>query len=416
MLAKLSNLILIFGQRFGFDAAYYLRHGAWSLLGEISKMVSGTILAIIFARLADVEVFGQYQFVFSVIALLEAFSIQGFNQVIVRDTAQGNDGTYLAVVSRRKIWGALAGLLLLFAAAYFFWVKTRKDEATSMAIGAVLLPFFWSWRSWIYFWRGKKRFDLAARYLFWQSIIILFVLIPVIYFSPKHVTPIFTAYLIVQTATCGWWYFISRRSVANNIRSDDWERYGYFLSFNGLLRSNIRRIDKVIIGALFSPTLLAIYTVALVLPEKIMQLMKELLETTLPAMHNWQRLRWREIIWALLLGLLLAILTVLSTQTIIFWVFGDKYADATNLAYVAAGGLTFYPLMQLINNFAVMKAKRRSLQLAATLGPVIRLLLLVILTIRFGVLGLVILFALVPLVQSVVMIIGLRFSWRSGLS
>ena len=66
------------------------------------------------------EVFGEYQFVLSVLAIISILSIPGLNISLIRSVARGYEGDYKKVVKVSFKWSLLGVPVLLMVGSYYY--------------------------------------------------------------------------------------------------------------------------------------------------------------------------------------------------------------------------------------------------------------------------------------------------------
>lgn len=249
-----------YGHKIGLDLPYFIKNGLWMFLRLFVSSILTLLLYIAFSRFSSQEVFGQYQFVLSVLSIVYFFSIPGLNTSLLRSVARGCDGDYQFAV-KKSFLGSLLGTPILFLVGVYCFFYLSHPLGISLMISSVFFPFFYAPNTWEWFLLGKHRFNTTVRFsliqMAWNTIITILVIL----LSNNNLVFIIISYLISYTFFNCFYYYKSLKYIRNNKRDDDFLRYGWFLTkiyFSGIIANNI---DKILIGILLGPADLAIYTV-----------------------------------------------------------------------------------------------------------------------------------------------------------
>lgn len=145
MIQKTQEKIFIlsrkYGRKFGLDLPYFVKNGFWVILRQGVGAITGLALSVAFARLATQEVFGQYQFILSILSIVSILSIPGLNTSIIRSAARGCDGDYKEVVRVSFIWSLLGVPALLIIGGYYY-IYQSHPLGIALMISSIFFRFF----------------------------------------------------------------------------------------------------------------------------------------------------------------------------------------------------------------------------------------------------------------------------------
>lgn len=270
-----------YGKKIGIDLPYFVKNGFWVFLRQVIVSLSGLMLSIVFARLATQEVFGQYQFILSILSIVSILSIPGLNTAVTRSAARGYDGDYKNIVKTSFFWSLLGVPVLLLVGGYYYFYQSHGLGLTFM-ISSVFFPFFYAPNTWDSFLQGKSRFDISTKYSSIQAIMNTLATIGAIFFSKASLFPILIIYLLSYTFFNGYYYFKSLKYIENEKVDTDTIRYGWFLTKINFLTMISTNADKFLVGTLLGMDNLAIYYVVSTVALKIKDIEKSLISFFIP--------------------------------------------------------------------------------------------------------------------------------------
>lgn len=387
----LSVLVKKTGDRIGIDLLYFLRNGFWVTLRQGVGSVMGLLLMIVFARLATQEVFGQYQFILSILAVVSIFSIPGLNTSIIRSAAKGYDGDYPEAVRTSFFWSLLGIPALLVIGGYYF-VYQNYLVGISLMVASVFFPFLYASNTWDYFLQGKGRFDIAAKFSSIQSIINMVGTVGILFFYRNNLVLIIISYLLFSTFFNVYYYLKSIRFIENEKRDKDMVRYGWFLTKINVLGMISGNMDKLLIGIFLGPAQLAVYSVGIIFAKQIQNISKNFLWILVPkqiqqnVVSNWNYIK------IFSLSAIVTVVFLFSFRFIIPFFFTSTYVDSVSLSALS---MVFYPVFVvsvLYRNQLTFNKKEGVLLRESLISPFIMAFFTIIFLPLFGIEGLAFLF------------------------
>lgn len=265
---------------FGIDANYFLRNGCWVVLRQGAGAILGIMLAAVFARLASQEAYGKYQFVMSVLGTMSLLAIPGLNNSIVRTVARGYDGDYRKAVKTSWRWSLLGIPCLLALGAYYYLIKDQ-ELGIALMLSSVFFPLFYAPNTWDSFLQGKQRQDIATKFTVIQLLFNTGITMAAILFKGNSAIWIVSASLASYSGVNIWAYFRSLNLIGNYQSEGDAIQYGFRLTKLQVLLTVAENADKLLVGILLSPTVLAAYNVASMIPIKLRSAVKPLASSLL---------------------------------------------------------------------------------------------------------------------------------------
>lgn len=264
----LSPTLTAVGKRFSIDSHYYAKNGALVVVGHSVTVLRGFVTGYIVARFFNQEVYGQYQFMLSVLGMFSVFALSGMAHSVTRAWARG-DAFSVWGVQKPQIASTLAVSGILLASIPFLSQFGREDLSSMFIASALLFPLapvamvrFGGYTV------GKARFDVALRVTIISSVLMILVTSAIIVFNQSALLMLIASLAItplVQMAH-SWWMRPPPEEGTKN--TDAIVRYAWQLTFATLPSDLVWYLDKLLLSYFFGLNQLALFSVALLIPEQ----------------------------------------------------------------------------------------------------------------------------------------------------
>lgn len=275
---KVAAFLTALGKRFGFDAHYFAKNSFYVTLSHILGIVRGLFTGYFVARLFDPDVYGGYRFVLHVMGIVGLVTLHGLAPAIARTVSQ-EDGhnaplrwtlkiqfslcllcavLLLGCIPFLSIWGRQE-LWPLFVAASFLMIP--RQVADSFYDGIIT---------------GSSKFSRDLRLNALQSMLIIVAILPVLLWSRSAVWLLLIVIGIPTLIRLG---AVSQflRHFPSTKKDPAVLKYGFGLSVNTLIITLAFSLDALLISATFGLNQLALFSVAILLPEQVKYWWKSML-------------------------------------------------------------------------------------------------------------------------------------------
>ncbi|MDI6591331.1 MAG: oligosaccharide flippase family protein [Patescibacteria group bacterium] len=242
------------------DMVYVAKGGFWWLLGRICifLITLGTMAA--FANLVSKETYGAYRYILSVMGILAIFTLPGMDTALIRAVAKGYEKMIFPCAKSKFFWALIgSGICFIISIWYFFY--QNFPLGISFLIAGIFLPFYNTFSLFLYFWQGKKRFDIQSQYLILYYLLITLVLIPVIFLTDNLILIVFV-YFLAQTLFGAIFFKLTLRKISNQNEEKETVSFGKHLTLMGSAVLLGEGIDKIIIWHFLGSVAVAIYSFA----------------------------------------------------------------------------------------------------------------------------------------------------------
>lgn len=278
--AFLSPTLTAIGRKFGFDAHYFAKNSALVLVGHAVSIGRGMFSGYLVARFFEKEVYGQYQFILSMMGMLSIFGFGGLSTAVARAWSRG-DAFSLRRITLYQVRLCLIASLILLCAIPFLPHYGRGELWPLFVAAALVFPLppvsmvrFGSYTV------GKARFDVSLRAsLVWSSVVIVSTL-SILLFRQSPILLLLVGN-VIPPAVYLWysrkWTPPPEEGTAN---TDAIIRYGWHMTLSTVSVELVWYVDKLLISKFLGLEQLATFTVALLIPEQVKILLKQFIPVT----------------------------------------------------------------------------------------------------------------------------------------
>ena len=391
------------------DLRYYIRNYFYLIVAEVVTMALGLGLSVAFARLLPKELYGHWNYIFSVIGILTIFTLPGMNTAITQAVARGHEKVLIEGTKQRFKWSTLGSISVLGVGIYYF-LTGSIELGKAFMVFTLFLPFYENFQTYTAFLSGKKQFDKFALYRSITQIISVLVTVIVMYLS-RNLLLILTANLLSFSLFRGYFFKLTAKNM--EAQSDDPEVIPFGKRLTALEIPSVIRGNyvKIIVGIFLSFQELAIYSIAFIIPDFLVSLLDKIVPLTLPKLAAMDEKRaYSEVrkryIYLVLGSAAISGVFILVCPYLLPFLYSSKYVDSVLYAQILLIANIFgIPTRFLQKSLLPAQKKVKELfklQIAALMAEVI---LLIILVSALGLLGVVITRTLVSLLSMV-------YSWR----
>ncbi|MBI1888704.1 MAG: oligosaccharide flippase family protein [Candidatus Spechtbacteria bacterium] len=383
--------ILRYTQKYtGTDNVYLAHGGFWLTLQKLASFLS-ILSAIAFANLLSKEVYGTYQYVLSIAAILAIPTLQSMKAAITQAVARGYEGSLYPAFWTKIKWSLIGSLASLGMAAFYFF-RSNPTLGYAFLVVALLLPLLNPFSLYASYLEGKKSFKLLSIYAIASTVISIAAIILIVYLT-KNVPLIIFGDFAIQIAVSAFFFrIVTKKFPPNKARDEKTIPFGTRVSFIKIIPTIARELDQVLIWHFLGPAQVAIYAFAQKIPNQISDNLSVLNQIAFPKMSALSKEELRQKLPKKVLRLYAFVipLTILYLLLIpfVFHTFFPRYQDTILYAQAFSFFIFLFPLSFVGQTFDA-KMQEKNIFLTSVFSPLIRITLLIILTPIFGLWGVV---------------------------
>ena len=374
------------------DMVYLAQGGFWINLGSVTISLFSFFLYLAFARFLPKEVYGTYQYLLSIATIVGAFTLTGMNAALTRAVARGYEGTVGASIRFQLKWG-LIPLIGSWAAGAYYLMQGNPTIGYGLLLIGVFVPLnntLNSYGGWI---GGRKDFRAGFTFNFFTNTLFYPALIITAYFS-KAALALLAANLLSQAVGIIICYRAAKKKYRPNDAVDPSTlSYGGHLSLMGVFGAVAGQADSILAFHLLGANPLAIYSFATALPDRIASLVKFIPSIALPKLslrspEEVRRTLGPRLLWAIAGSIVIAALYILLAH-LFFRIFFPAYLASVPYSMLYALGII--PTIGGIFSTALTAQRSvRALYIFNGVLPVVQLILMVVGVLWLGLWGLII--------------------------
>lgn len=355
-------------------------------------MLIGLVVQHFLAKYLTIDEYGLYALMFSWIALLGVFSLNSFNTIVTKASAQDYP-RFFKIASKICFLFSTLGSVVLLIIGFFF----EPERLNLFIILAIFFPFYGGINLADSYFIGSSKFNKYSVYMITSQCIIAGLQILSVIFLKGVFWILFFTLLGTSVINLVMTFFIYKNIQQNKDEKKEKEltKYGIELTGLSIFTSIASRIQYVLLAALAGTATLAIYAVAQLIPEKIKGLIKGMLNPPSVWLASQEKEKsvniMRKIVpLFLLLGLIGTILLSLILPIVINLVFGQKYHEAILYSLVLLVPIIFIPLNAMFGSIIIYHNYKKFYTKLTLLTNIIQIILFIILIPIFKIWGVII--------------------------
>ena len=375
------------------DMVYLAKGGFWITFGQSMSTLLSLVLIIAFANLLPKETYGTYRYILSLASILNIFTLTGMNSAVARAVAIGHEGALRTSVIYQLKWN-----FLMFAAFFvlggYYLVNENMLFATSFFILGLFIPPTLALNTYGAYLEGTKKFKFASiASVLSTSLYVIGVLTAIL--LSGAVVWLIAAYALTTFASTLFFYVIIVYKFKPPAAADTQEtlKYGRELSFIGFIAPISSQIDKIILTHFWGPAQLAVYSLAMAVPDRAISIIKNWVGVGFPkfATKTPQEINtvfYRRIFQGMFVGAVIAIAYILISPYLFKYVL-PQYLDGVFYSQILAITFVFAMPNRYISLLFESQKLSRLIFIRSLIQSFIAILLYIVLGIWGGILGLV---------------------------
>jgi O-antigen/teichoic acid export membrane protein len=372
------------------DMVYVVENSFWWILGRVFSFLASFLILMVFARFATKEVYGAYQYIISMAAMIGLILLPGLDTALIRSIAQKKEKTFF-LCEKEKLKFGIISFLTFFSISLWYFLNKNFELALSFLFAGIFLPPLAIFSLYLAFWQGRKRFDLQNKYFVFHNLLAALILILFIILKPK-ITYIIFGYFFAFTFSTFLFWLLTRKRINRETEEDkETISFGKHITLMAIPGSIAGQIDNVILWQFTGPVQVAIYAYALRLVERVSELIPfQALAFPKMSEKNLKEDRVKKSIFDKFLKLFwfsipFTIFYILFCP-IFFKIFFPAYKESIIYSQILALTLIFSPFSFLSTAF-LAEAKKMELYILNFAPQILKIVLFFILIPLFGIWG-----------------------------
>ena len=395
------------------DMVYLAKGGFWLTLMQVISYIFSFFIIIAFANLLPKEIYGNYQYILSLVGTLSALSLNGMGMALLITTVRGFEGVLRSAFIISLKYNVVL-FIISFIISFYYYTNNNYMTSISLIVVGILSPLLNSAKLYDYYLTGKKYFRKSAIYSI-LNIIISSILILLTLFLTNNLLIIIIVYFLSNTLMAMIFYLLTLRLHNEYNKIDPITiNYAKHLSIINVISIISTYLDKLVIFYFLGPANLAIYYFSIAVPDKIRELILNIRILAIPkfAQRSIKDLKRQMFIKMLKLGsiILIIIVVYIITAPLIYKLFFNEYIDSLFYSQIFALSLIFS--VGIIPNAIIhSRTLHKELYLYNISILIFNILILIPLIYFYGIIGAIIsriLYKIMILLISIILVIRLK--------
>jgi O-antigen/teichoic acid export membrane protein len=374
------------------DMVYLASVGLWNNLTFVTTTVLALLLSVAFANLLPREVYGNYQYLISISALLNALCLTGMGGAVAQSAARGYEGDLRASVRAQLTWSIIPTLIGLAGAVYYV-LQGNEILAIGLVIIALLSPSIGTFTIYNAFLSGKREFKRFFVYGSIVNLIYYTAIFITIYFF-KNATVLIFVNLATNLAATAFVYVRMLRVYTPNDRTDPKTiPYGAHLSVMNAFSTIISQLDSVLVFHFLGPVQLVVYSLATMLPERFVGALNFIGTAAFPKFANRTLAELRKSIVPQTMRVVLAgafgALAYVLAAPLLFQLLFPRYLDVVPYTQMYAFIIILMPA-NLVSTALQAQRLKAELYVTSFVNPILLIALQLPLLLAYGIMGMLV--------------------------
>lgn len=373
------------------DMIYLTKGGGWLLLGHLMLLVTGLLTVIAFANLLPKEVYGTYQFIISIGAIISVFTLSGMGSSLTASSARGNDGSLIHGIKKQLKWSILM-IIIGSALSVYYYVNGNSLLSISIFIVTFLSPFVEAFELTRSYLIGKKYFKDNTLFISIKRVLMFISILIAIYSTENIIIIITVFYLSSLISSAFLFFYIVSKYNLKECEDEKMVEYSKHLSVMRTFATIAGQSDKILIFHYLGSVPVAIYTIALMPVNHIEGLFSLFYSLTFSKISTTNIKRLKEVLPSKLKMLhyasLLIVVSYILLAPFIYKTIFPGYLESIIISQILMLTILTKPNLLYKQAFIAHGLKNQLYKLVIS-TDVIRILLLIILIPLFGIWGLV---------------------------
>jgi O-antigen/teichoic acid export membrane protein len=235
-------------------------------VAQVATVLLSLVSSSLWARNVPSEVYGHYQVILSLLALVSSFCLPGLAQSLTISAAKHYDGN-LSRILKLRLGATFLGSLALVGVGIFY-SASQPELASAIFVVALLFSLYdlqGVWGAWL---SGRGELNRRAAFTVISSVLHVVALAVLVFSNRTTLNQLLTLIFGVRAFFSLGIVISILRSRTNKLEHSEPIEYGFHTTAATLL-SGLITTDKLIIYGHLTSTAVAVYSIALIFPTQI---------------------------------------------------------------------------------------------------------------------------------------------------
>lgn len=393
---KVKKLLLNLRHYLRIDTLYLARGGFWISSTFFLSSILGLVQVVIFANFLPKEAYGTYKYILSLAGAFSFLTLTGMNDAVTQATAKHESLTVLRYAVKVQLkWNFIFSIVMTGLSGYYF-ISNNLLLAKSLLLLGITFPLASALNTYGAFLVGKKDFKRSSIYGVITSIIQITSLSVTATFTDDIFVLILVYALTVLVANIFFYLKTTQLYKQDSIKQEqktELLKFSGHLSFMHILSGAAQYVDKLVIFHYLGAVELAVYGLALAVPERARGYIKTMSNMIMPKLagkttDTISTTFYKRIFQGMLIGTVMSIVYIFIAP-IFYKIFLPKYLEAVTYSQVFSLTLIFVLPNSYMSGIFNAHKMIRPMYYSSLSTSFIKILLYLILGKIFGIWGVI---------------------------
>ncbi len=360
------------------DMVYMFKNSFWVFVGQAATSITALVVMVLLANILSKETLGEYRFIVSAITILSVFTLQGMNPAVVQSVARGNVLDITNIVATKIRWG-LVGLVVTLGISGYYFLQSNELLSWAFLIIAAALPLYGAYFLYFFYLQGQQRFAQASITQALGRIFFMCVMIGTALVAPT-LLPLTVAFLF-STIVAQWvgYLWFKKHTSEDTTEDPELNSYAFQITWLGAISLIAANVDKILVWNFLGAEALAIYAIALMLPQESSRIARIISQVILPKLSERAgRINIMSFVKKLILFegiMVLGWFVYALIAPLIFALFFPLYTESVSISIFAMLILLSMPIY-MIRQFFIANKNKKELNRVLVITPIIQMVVL----------------------------------------
>ena len=246
----------------------------------------------ILTQYLDIESYGKFQFVITILSSIAFFTLPGSNLAYNKMGAKNDERYYFSLLKYKIIFSYIGSFVLISISLFYY---DEKSLFYSLIVGSIAFPLYFNLDSYLSLLNGQEKFYEKVKYeLLKQISIVGSLAIAVTFYNEDYfilLTILFSVSISFNLIAHFWLFKNSVEKKVTTRKVENYKKYSKDMSWINVIGTIEAQIDRVLVGVLFGFTSLAIYHVAKVIQDQLKNIWVVFVNMIMPRTYKKSKIK-----------------------------------------------------------------------------------------------------------------------------
>jgi O-antigen/teichoic acid export membrane protein len=354
-------------KKVGLNIPYFLTSSFWVVLRYSLLGILSLVTSIGFARLGSQTLYGQYQFVISLVSFFSVITLPGLNIVALKAVVNNLPGIIRDTARLCFRLSLVVGIVIILIGAYYLFKVQDTAIGWAFISAGIFVPFFYGPNGWYTFYEGKLDFASPTQRVLLMNGLVTMALL----YGLWHDWPLIwliAAYFAITSLLTSLYYLQVSHRIPHKPQPVDMKA-GINYTLQKWTLTLPETLQPLILTLVYDFATLGSFLIAYTLVNSAVGLVGALASTYFPLLMKYKQLPHKKIIMQnLAIGFVLASAYFVVVRFAFVPLYGANNTTSYQLAQYFSGIVLFLPLKLYFSNYFTAHARHKPIIISSIIS------------------------------------------------